>query len=147
MVWVGDCGVARLYKDGIGSAYRTAKAAARTAVFHGVSASDFAGHYWPACKALDADNTIAKFIFAVTHAIQKIRFLRRGVLRMVATEQGSNGGRPMSGVLWDVFTGSAPYRDVLLRTLRPGFSLGLAWNLVAGNLPHTRSTYDRRGDS
>ena len=28
-------GVARLYKDGIGSAYRTAKAAARAAVFHG----------------------------------------------------------------------------------------------------------------
>jgi hypothetical protein len=38
IVWVGDAGVARLYKDGIGSAYRTSKAAARAAVFHGVSA-------------------------------------------------------------------------------------------------------------
>jgi len=35
MVLVGDSGVSRLYKDGIGGAYRTAKAAARTAVFEG----------------------------------------------------------------------------------------------------------------
>lgn len=146
MVWVGDCGVARLYKDGIGSAYRTGKAAARAAVFNGLSAADFAEHYWPACKALDADNTIAKFIFAVTHAIQKARFLRRGVMRMTAAEQRGNRARPMSGVLWDVFTGSAPYRDVLMRTVRPGFSLGLAWNLVAGNLPFARPTYERRSD-
>ncbi|MBP2689810.1 MAG: hypothetical protein H6Q83_1997, partial [Deltaproteobacteria bacterium] len=37
MVLVGDSGVSRLYKDGIGGAYRTAKAAARTAVFEGVA--------------------------------------------------------------------------------------------------------------
>ena len=29
IVWIGDSGVNRLFKDGIGSAYRTAKAAAR----------------------------------------------------------------------------------------------------------------------
>ena len=33
LVFIGDCGVSRLYKDGIGAAYRTAKAAAVTAVF------------------------------------------------------------------------------------------------------------------
>src|SRR5512134_2003620 len=35
-VFVGDCGENRLYKDGIGGAYRTAKAAAKTAMIHGV---------------------------------------------------------------------------------------------------------------
>jgi len=136
IVWVGDAGVARLYKDGIGSAYRTAKAAARAAVFHGISARDFEEHFWPACRALDVDNTIAKFIFAVTHLIQRMRFLRRGVLRMTALEQAlPERPKRMSSVLWDVFTGSAPYREVLVHTLSPAFPLTLAWNVLAGNLP------------
>src|SRR3970040_343946 len=41
LVFIGDCGVTRLYKDGIGAAYRTAKAAATTAIFPGISAGDF----------------------------------------------------------------------------------------------------------
>ena len=136
MVWVGDCGVARLYKDGIGSAYRTAKAAARAAVFHGVSADDFKRHFWPACRALDTDNTIARLVFGVTHLIQRSRVLRRGVVRMTAREQARPGGaRRMSGVLWDTFTGSAPYRDILRRTMNPAFPLALAWNILAGSLP------------
>ena len=58
---IGDCGVTRLNKDGIGAAYRTAKAAARTAIFEGVSAEDFRKHYWPVCQAISGDN---RFTFA-----------------------------------------------------------------------------------
>jgi flavin-dependent dehydrogenase len=135
IVWVGDAGVARLYKDGIGSAYRTSKAAAKAAVFHGISARDFEAHFWPACRALDVDNMIAKLIFAVTHLIQKMKFLRRGVLRMTAREQADpKSARRMSGVLWDVFTGSAPYREVLQRTMMPVFPASLVWHVVAGNV-------------
>jgi len=135
MVWVGDSGASRLYKDGIGSAYRTAKAAARTAVFEGISAADFEKHFWPECRTLIIDNKIAKLIFGLTALIQKLRFLRRGVLRMTAREQLDAGrNRHMSNVLWDVFTGSAPYREILLRTFHPLFPLRLGWNLVAGNL-------------
>jgi hypothetical protein len=39
----------------------------------------------------------------------------------------------MSSVLWVVFTGSAPYKDVLVRSFHPGFIASLAWNLLAGN--------------
>ncbi len=134
MVWIGDCGVARLYKDGIGSAYRMAKAAARTAAFHGISAEDFEAHYGPTCKAMNWDNTLARLVFMATTAIQKLRPLRRGVLRMTATEQAhAEVFKHMSSVLWDVFTGSAPYRDVLVRSVHPGFVSSLTWNLVAGN--------------
>ena len=139
MVWIGDCGVARLYKDGIGSAYRTSKAAANTAVFHGVSARDFGKHFWPACRALDVDNSIAKVVFAVTHLIQRSSLLRRGVVRMTTAEQARTGGaKQMSSVLWDTFTGSAPYRDILLRTMNPGFPATLAWNVLASASPFGR---------
>jgi flavin-dependent dehydrogenase len=134
IVWIGDCGVNRLYKDGIGSAYRTAKAAAKTVVFHGIAARDFERHFWPACRALILDNAIAKVIFGVTTLIQRLRFVRRGVMRMTAVEQAGDGAvKPMSSVLWDVFTGSAPYREILLRTVKPSFPATLVWNLIAAN--------------
>ena len=71
---IGDAGVTRLYKDGIGAAYRTAKAAATTAVLHGVSAAAFERHYWPTCRAILGDNRIGKLTFAVTRQIQRRRW-------------------------------------------------------------------------
>jgi flavin-dependent dehydrogenase len=131
IVFVGDCAVTRLYKDGIGAAYRTAKAAARTAVFEGVSAQAFERHYGPMCRSIRNDNRIGKITFLVTRVIQKLRLARRGVVRMTRGEQ-QNGKQPrMSGVLWDLFTGSASYGDVFLRTLHPFFLGRLAGNVVA----------------
>ena len=131
VVLIGDCGATRLFKDGIGAAYRMAKSVATTAIFNGVSAEDFRQHYGPVYKGIIADNRIGKMIFIITHQIQKRRFTRRAILRMVASEQSKEGSpRRMSTVLWDTFTGSASYRDVFLRTLHPAFISRFLWNLV-----------------
>lgn len=136
IVFVGDCGTTRLYKDGIGAAYRTSKAAAKTAVFQGLAAEDFRQHYWPVCNQIRNDNKLGKLVFAVTRQIQKRRYARRGVWRMVSKEQRKQGSlRPMSLVLWDTFTGSAPYRHVFLRTLHPSFWGRLLWETAAGGWP------------
>jgi hypothetical protein len=143
IVFVGDCGTTRLYKDGIGAAYRTAKAAAKTAVFHGISEKDFRRHYQPECAVLARDNNIGKFIFQVTRTIQSLKFLRRGLCRMVTSEQRNGGRHPrMSSILWNTFTGSAPYRDILLNALHPAFLLGFAWNIVAANLQAPKATIE-----
>ncbi|KPJ60889.1 MAG: hypothetical protein AMJ46_04120 [Latescibacteria bacterium DG_63] len=135
VVFIGDCGVTRLYKDGIGAAYRTAKAAATTAVFQGVSAADFAKHYWPVCRTISSDNAIGKLSFMATRQIQKRRFARRALYRMTLAEQTDEGRRRrMSMVLWDMFTGSAPYREVFLRTLHPVFLARLLWNVAVSVL-------------
>lgn len=143
MVFVGDSGVSRLYKDGIGGSYRTAKAAAKTAIFHGISAEDFRRQFLPACRALARDNGIGKVIFLVTRLIQKARFARTGVFRMTNAEQrGSGGGElRMSSVLWDTFTGSAPYRDVFFRTLHPFFLGRLIYETAAGLFPKIHRTW------
>jgi len=130
LVFIGDAGVTRLYKDGIGAAYRTAKAAALTAVFDGVSSEDFRRRYWPVCRSISTDNALGKLIFLVTRHIQRWPHDRRGVLRMVSKEQQGDGQRRMSMVLWDIFTGSAPYKDILLRTLHPAFLAGLVWSVA-----------------
>lgn len=135
IVFIGDCGVTRLYKDGIGAAYRSAKAAASTAIFQGISAHDFAKHYMPVCKAINQDNQIGKLIFLATRLIQMSSFSRRAVLRMTAHEQENpKRVRRMSMVLWDMFTGSAPYREIFGRTLHPVFLLRLSWNLLLSTI-------------
>jgi hypothetical protein len=134
VVFVGDCGATKLYKDGIGAAYRTAKAAAVTAVFAGISAENFRRRFWPVCRKINTDNTIGKMIFAVTRQIQKKKSERQGVLRMVSREQQNNDkGRRMSMVLWDLFTGSAPYREVFFRTLHPRFWCRLLWEIIGAS--------------
>jgi len=132
MVFIGDSGVTRLYKDGIGAAYRTAKAAASTVIFQGVSAQDFEQHFMPICKRITRDNSIGKINFMVTKVIQKLRFTRRALLRMTSIEQqGQHGAeRRMSMVLWDMFTGSAPYLDIFKRTLHPKFLGVFIWYIA-----------------
>lgn len=135
LVFIGDCGVTRLYKDGIGAAYRTAKAAAVTAVFDGISAEDFRRHYEPVCRSINKDNLIGKAIFTITRQIQKNSHDRRGIFRMVTKEQqDSRSARRMSLILWDVFTGSAPYREVLMRAFHPAFGFRFLWEIILGTL-------------
>jgi flavin-dependent dehydrogenase len=135
-VFVGDAGVTRLYKDGIGAAYRTAKAAARAALFEGISEAAFARHFAPVCRSIAADNQIGKLAFAITHVARRFALLRRAMLRMAAAEQRRPGDlRPMSSVLWDMFSGSAPYRDIFLRMIRPAFLIRFAWAALASLWP------------
>lgn len=131
VVLIGDSGMARLNKDGIGSAYRVAKMAAATSLFRGVSSDDFRKGYWPICRSISADNRFGRLIFAVVGIIKKSPLLTRAVMRMAGDEQRKAGTqRRMSMVLWDMFTGSSPYRDVFLRCLHPAFLGRLISNIV-----------------
>ncbi|HEY3312789.1 MAG TPA: cyclic nucleotide-binding domain-containing protein [Anaerolineales bacterium] len=136
IVFIGDSGVSRLYKDGLGAAYRAAKIAATTAVFHGISSSDFKKHYLPFCRKLEVDNRIGKFLFRIVGQIQKMRFARRTILHMVSTEeQGkAKAERGMSALMWDMLTGGAPYREVLMHALYPSFWTSLLWNALVSLL-------------
>jgi flavin-dependent dehydrogenase len=133
-LFIGDCGTTRLYKDGIGAAYRTAKAAATTAIFEGLSAGDFRRHFLPVCRRIEGDNRLGRLVFLVTRLIQKWPAAQLGVWRMIAGEKRKRTLPRMSLVLWDTFTGSAPYRTVLMRTFHPGFNLKFLWEIIAGQL-------------
>jgi hypothetical protein len=127
IVLIGDSAVTRLYKDGIGAAYRTAKASALTAALHGVSAADFGRYYWPACRRLELDNEFGAVVFGIVGLLRKLRFGRRSVVTLVRKEQERDAHhRVMSSLLWDTFTGSASYRSIVRRGLGPGFLARLA---------------------
>lgn len=131
VVLIGDSSTSKLYKNGIGAAYITAKAAANTAIFKGIAERDFKKHFLPTCNKLERDNNIGKFIFMATTIIQKTAVLKRSMLNVVVNEQQKERhSRKMSSILWDTFTGSAPYKDILVRFLHPAVILSLVWNTM-----------------
>ena len=132
IVFIGDCGSTRLYKDGIGAAYRTAKSAAETAVLHGVSAEAFEKHYLPTCQEIEKDNKIGRWLFFATQQAQRHRLARRALLHITGQEQRQPGLHPdMSMVLWDMFTGSALYTGIMKRIIRPQFMARYVKGLIA----------------
>jgi len=133
VVLIGDSASSKLYKNGIGAAYLTGKAAANTAFRFGISKADFKKSYQPVCSALDRDNSVGKLIFSVSSIIQKSLFLKRILFQMVVNEQvKERRKREMSSLLWDTFTGSAPYRSIMRRTLHPLLLATFLWNIVTG---------------
>lgn len=133
IVLIGDSSSSKLYKNGIGAAYLTARAAAFTAVSVGISGRDFKKSFQPVCSQLNADNVAGKLIFFITTIIQRSHFFKKVIFRMVIQEQEKERGkRQMSSLLWDTFTGSASYRNILWRSVNL-FLLGkLVWKMLTG---------------
>lgn len=130
-VAIGDSATSKLYKNGIGAAYITAKAAASAALLNGVSANDFEKFYGPTCNSMHFDNLVGKIVFLVTKIIKVSSLLKRSVVQIVRKEQTKEGNkRNMSIVLWDTFTGSATYREIFMRTLKPAFIYSLILNTI-----------------
>ncbi len=144
MVFIGDSGVSRLYKDGIGAAYRAAKIAASTAIFHGISSRDFERHYLPFCRRMEFDNQVGRLLFGLVGLTQKTRLVRQAVLRLVSREQHeeANAEDGMSGLVWDMLTGGAPFLDVLTRAAHPAFCARLLWNMLVSLLPQDKKAAD-----
>lgn len=125
VVMCGDAGSTRLFKDGLGAAYLMGKAAAKTAVFHGVSKEHFRREYYPVYRSIIVDNLFGQVLFAVTDIYRKNTVFTRGMLEVVSAEQKRKPGKPrvLSSILWDMFTGNERYKNVFWRTLDPGMNL------------------------
>jgi flavin-dependent dehydrogenase len=131
IITIGDCGITRLYKDGIGAAYKTGKAAAVNSIFNGISGKAFEKYYASTYKRISRDNIYGRIVFRVTRIIRRVRFIRHGVINTLIKEQKNEDRIPYLGmVLWDTFTGSAPYRDVVFRSLHPTGFFRLVGNVI-----------------
>jgi flavin-dependent dehydrogenase len=118
VVLCGDAGSTRLFKDGLGAAYIMGKAAAKTAIFHGISKKHFRDHYQPVYKSIVVDNLYGKFLFAVTDLHKGYKTLTNGMLRVVRKEQADPAyPKRLSSMLWDMFTGNERYRNIFFRCM------------------------------
>jgi hypothetical protein len=58
------------------------------------------------------------------------------MLNVIASEQRNrHRSQHMSRAMWDIFTGSAPYKEILVRMVHPVQVIRLFWNLALSVLP------------
>jgi flavin-dependent dehydrogenase len=118
VVSCGDAGSTRLFKDGIGAAYITGKAAAKTAVFHGVCKQHFQEYYYPVYRSIVADNWYGKPLFSVTDLYGRHKIMTKSMLAVVRKEQEDSGSlKTLSTILWDMFTGNEKYKNIFRRSI------------------------------
>ena len=142
IVMIGDASSARLYKDGIGSAYLTAKAAANTAILYGVGKMDFQKHYYPTCRKINIDNIFGKIMFAFTGIINKTPILREALLNASRYEQKHpESGYRCSTILWDTFTGNEQYTDIFFRSFNYKLLLRILVNIVSAIFIHFKKLW------
>ena len=132
-VAVGDAAVTRLYKDGIGSAFRTARRAAHTAVFYGIGRADFRRRYAPLCRAIAVDNLFGRFLFRAWEVTARLPFLSQVWMHALCDEVSApRHSRRCRLALWNMFTGDDSYRHILFSLLAPRtlwFLATIAWRL------------------
>jgi hypothetical protein len=119
-VAVGDAAVARLYKDGINSAFLTARSAMQTAVERGVGAADFAAGYAPFCQEVATDNDYGRWLYNISAHLLRVRAITRGWAAVMEAETALQPSRRIqSRVMWGLLTGDESYRDLFRLLVRP----------------------------
>jgi flavin-dependent dehydrogenase len=119
-VAVGDACVTRLYKDGIGSALVTARAAAQVALRHGITRDAFAAHYAPVCRAIERDNRFGRAVFEITERTKRSPALMGAIVRALEREAHQPAREKIvSQILWSLFTGDASYEEIFKSMFKP----------------------------
>jgi flavin-dependent dehydrogenase len=133
-VAVGDAAVTRLYKDGIGSAYQTAKQAITTAIEVGVDREAFRKHYAPVCRSIDIDNLYGSLLFHLWNFVLRSPITLKAWRGAIQHEMVLPPARRRHmHILWGMLTGDEPYRQLFYRgvnltaLLNLGYGLGTAW--------------------
>jgi flavin-dependent dehydrogenase len=127
IVAIGDAGSTRLLKDGLGAAYYLGKAAAKTAVLHGVGNGEWAEHYLPAYRSLIIDNRYGGLLYLFTELFKRVPLLTKGMLGVLEKEQADpRNQKILSSILWDMFTGNERFKRIFPR----GFSLSMHRDLL-----------------
>ncbi len=125
IVLIGDASFSRHYKNGIESAFLTARLAAETAIFKGVSASSFKEHYFKQAKKLIIrDNAYGRLLFFINDAISSVPLFRKSHLSLAKKSDKTGPPQKIRLILWNMFTGNIPYRDIFMISL--DFSLLLS---------------------
>jgi flavin-dependent dehydrogenase len=138
-VIIGDAAASRYLKNGIESAFFTAKWAASTALNHGLSSEDFKRNYYSFCRRFFYyDNMYGKILFSIYDIFSNSSVISRVNIKIIMEERGkSYDSKILSLIFWHLFTGDAPYSHILREFFRPKLIINFFRVLLRGN-------YDRR---
>jgi flavin-dependent dehydrogenase len=132
-VAVGDAAVTRLYKDGIGSAFATAKRAMQAVINHGISRRAIRKVYAPYCRQIARDNAYGRLLFRLWSLTLRVPLLSNGWVRAIQMEKDWPIERRVHvRILWGMFTGDEPYRELFWHSLSP-HALSILWRGIRNN--------------
>lgn len=132
-VSVGDAAASHLFKDGINSAFLTARAAMTAAVTAGIGREDFRNAYAPVCKGIAVDNRYGGMLYSITSRLLNYPRVARAFTGAVDAEAGLGYERRFHArLLWGMLTGDEPYADLFRLAFAPRGVLALARQMVRG---------------
>ncbi|HUU51906.1 MAG TPA: hypothetical protein VMW92_02665 [Candidatus Heimdallarchaeota archaeon] len=131
MVMIGDASFSRHYKNGIESAFLTARLAAETAIFYGLSVSSFKKHYFKQAKKLIIrDNTYGRLLFFINDFISSVPILMQSHLSLAKKQNQTGPPQKIRLILWNMFTGNISYRDIFKTSLDLKLQISLLFNAL-----------------
>lgn len=120
LVMIGDASCSRYYKNGIESAFTTAKLAALTAFNYGISESAFKVDYFKRIrKIIVKDNSYGRILFNINNLVAGSVFLSEVMLTVAGQVSGHRKMNLMRDILWQMYTGNAPYKTIVLKFAHP----------------------------
>lgn len=130
---IGDAFISRYLKNGIESSHDTARILAEAILRVGTDGAALREHFHRPCLArFRYDNVWGRGLFGVYEGI-----LRKGRLSdmyLAAVNREKAAGRGLQArILWSVFAGDIPYREIAFEALSPFAAAGLLKNLRAGD--------------
>jgi len=137
LVLVGDASFSRHYKNGIESAFLTARLAAEAVFERGVDDRSLAEAYFRPARALIVrDNLFGRLLFRINDIISSVPRLALAHMSLASSPRFPRAAAEIRHILWDMFTGDTAYGDIFRRV----FSLRLQTAL----LYHTIKVLSRR---
>jgi len=113
LVMVGDASFSRHYKNGIESAFVTARLAAAAAVKFGIDAESLRTHFYrPAREAIIKDNFYGRLLFFLNDIILAAPLVRRLHIRLAENETRASHPHSIRFILWQMFTGNISYKKI-----------------------------------
>ena len=128
----GDAMGARLYRDGIFSAFISAKALAQTVIHNGVDKKSLSDGYGWVIKWLKTDNQYGRLVIGLIQWVLKSPLLNRILYQTFATEMKfkKKDEWPLGSVLWKIGSGSADYREVFKDLTRAPVFLSILRGII-----------------
>lgn len=131
LVIIGDASFSRHYKNGIESAFITAKLAAETALRIGIDASSLRSYYYSqAKKIIIHDNSYGRLLFSINDIISSIPLLTESHLSF-ARKHSLGPAKKLRRILWNMFTGNIPYKDIFKISADLKLQTYLLWNTIS----------------
>jgi len=125
VIIIGDAGYSRYYKNGLESAFNSAKIAVKVVFEHGVSEQAFEKYYYPLCKEMFIkDNFYGRMLFKLNNIISSHEIL--SIAHMdIAIKDERKGHRHLDEIQWNMFTGHDSYRNIFWKFFNPKLQLEL----------------------